>query len=422
MMEPMPQIPMLSYDVVVIGGGPAGMAAAAKAKELGLNVLLLDENDYLGGILPQCIHPGFGIHYFKEELTGPEFASRLAKHLVELGVEYKTSARVLEIKNYSDLEKVVIFTSPTGVYQVWAKAVIYAAGARERHAFEIGIVGDRVSGIYTAGEAQTLMDIYGVLPGKEVVIVGSGDVGLIMARRFALEGAKVKAVIELMPYPGGLARNVMILRDFNIPLYLSHKVVEVRGKGRVQGVKVVKVDENLNEIPGSEFWIEADTLVISAGLVPSVKKLRKIGVEIDPATGGPVVNDRLETSVPGIFVAGNALLINDLVDYVAEQGELAAESAREFIEKGGIESRKWVKVEKGQNVRLIAPHYLSGDRDVYLYLRVSRPMEDVEIRIPEVGKRLRLPVVKPAEMRRLKLKAEEIQKAGEKLTVEVVKA
>ncbi|WP_245250323.1 NAD(P)/FAD-dependent oxidoreductase [Thermococcus stetteri] len=421
-MEPMPQIPMLSYDVVVIGGGPAGMAAAAKAKELGLNVLLLDENDYLGGILPQCIHPGFGIHYFKEELTGPEFASRLAKHLVELGVEYKTSARVLEIKNYSDLEKVVIFTSPTGVYQVWAKAVIYAAGARERHAFEIGIVGDRVSGIYTAGEAQTLMDIYGVLPGKEVVIVGSGDVGLIMARRFALEGAKVKAVIELMPYPGGLARNVMILRDFNIPLYLSHKVVEVRGKGRVQGVKVVKVDENLNEIPGSEFWIEADTLVISAGLVPSVKKLRKIGVEIDPATGGPVVNDRLETSVPGIFVAGNALLINDLVDYVAEQGELAAESAREFIEKGGIESRKWVKVEKGQNVRLIAPHYLSGDRDVYLYLRVSRPMEDVEIRIPEVGKRLRLPVVKPAEMRRLKLKAEEIQKAGEKLTVEVVKA
>ncbi len=177
MMEPMPQIPMLSYDVVVIGGGPAGMAAAAKAKELGLNVLLLDENDYLGGILPQCIHPGFGLHYFKEELTGPEFASRLAKRLVELGVEYRTAARVLEIKNYSDLEKVVIFTSPAGVYQVWAKAIIYAAGARERHAFEIGIVGDRVAGIYTAGEAQTLMDIYGVLPGKEVVIVGSGDVG-----------------------------------------------------------------------------------------------------------------------------------------------------------------------------------------------------------------------------------------------------
>lgn len=415
-----PNIPALRYDVVVIGGGPAGMAAAIKAKELGLNVLLLDENDYLGGILPQCIHPGFGLHYYREELTGPEFASRLAKRLVELGVEYRTSTRVLEIRNYSDLEKVVFFTSPSGAYQVWTKAIIYAAGARERHAFEIGIVGDRVAGIYTAGEAQTLMDIHGIMPGREVVIVGSGDVGLIMARRFALEGAKVKAVVELMPYPGGLARNVMILRDFNIPLYLSHKVVEVRGRGRVEKVKVVKVDENLNET-GEEFWIEADTLVVSAGLVPAVKKLKKIGVEIDPATGGPVVNDRLETSVPGIFVAGNSLLINDLVDYVAEQGELAAEGAKEFIENGGIESRKWIKVEREENVRLIVPHYLSGERDVYLYLRVTRPMENVELRIPEVDKRIRLPVVKPAEMLRIRLKAEEIRKA-ERLTVEVVKA
>ena len=421
MME-MSNIPTLSYDVVVIGGGPAGMAAAIKAKELGLNVLLLDENNYLGGILPQCIHPGFGIHYFGEELTGPEFAARLAKRLVELGVEYRTAARVLEIRNYSDLEKVVVFTSPSGAFQVWTKAIIYAAGARERHAFEIGIVGDRVSGIYTAGEAQTLMDIYGILPGKEIVIVGSGDVGLIMARRFALEGAKVKAVVELMPYPGGLARNVMILRDFDIPLYLGHKVVEVRGKGRVERIKVVKVDENLREIPDSEFWIEADTLVISAGLVPAVKPLKRIGVEIDPATGGPIVNDRLETSVPGIFVAGNALVINDLVDYVAEQGELAAEGAREFIDKGGIESRNWIKVEKGENVRLVVPHYLSGDRDVYLYLRVRKPMEDVELRVPEIGKRIRLPVVKPAEMLRIKLKAEEIRRAGRRLTVEVVRA
>ncbi|NJE30733.1 FAD-dependent oxidoreductase [Thermococcus sp. 18S1] len=415
-----PGIPMLNYDVVVIGGGPAGMAAAVRAKELGLNVLLLDENDYLGGILPQCIHPGFGLHYFREELTGPEFAARLAKRLVELGVEYRTAARVMEIRNYSDLEKVVIFTSPSGAYQAWAKAIIYAAGARERHAFEIGIVGDRVAGVYTAGEAQTLMDIYGVMPGREVVIVGSGDVGLIMARRFALEGAKVKAVVELMPYPGGLARNVMILRDFDIPLYLSHKVVEVRGRGRVEKVKVVKVDENLNEIPGSEFWIEADTLIISAGLVPSVKKLTAIGVEIDPSTGGPVVNDRLETSVPGVFVAGNALLINDLVDYVAEQGELAAEGAKEFIENGGIGSRKWIRVEKGENVRLLAPHRLSGERDVYLYLRVARPMEDVELRIPEVGKRVKLSLATPAEMLRVKLKAEEIRNS-EKLTVEVVR-
>nr|WP_048055134.1 FAD-dependent oxidoreductase [Thermococcus onnurineus] len=411
---------MLNYDVVVIGGGPAGMAAAVRAKELGLKVLLLDDNDYLGGILPQCIHPGFGLHYFKEELTGPEFAARFAKRLVELGVDYRTAARVLEIKNYSDLEKVVVFSSPSGAYQVWTKTIIYAAGARERHAFEIGIVGDRGAGIYTAGEAQTLMDIYGVMLGKEIVIVGSGDVGLIMARRFALEGAKVKAVIELMPYPGGLARNIMILRDFDIPLYLSHKVVEVRGKERVERVKIVKVDENLREIPGTEFWIEADTLIISAGLVPSVKLLTAIGVEIDPTTGGPVVNDLFETSVPGIFAAGNSVIINDLVDYVAEQGELAAEGAKLFIDNEGIPTRRWIKLEKGENVRLLVPHYLSGERDVWIYARVSKPMENVEVRFPEIGKKLRLPVVKPAEMLRMKLRKEEIAKARDGITMEVV--
>ncbi|AFK21647.1 NAD(P)/FAD-dependent oxidoreductase [Pyrococcus sp. ST04] len=406
------------YDVVVIGGGPAGMAAAIRARDLGLRVLLLDDNDYLGGILPQCIHPGFGIHYFKEELTGPEFAYKLMSNLE--GVEVKTSARVLEIINYSDIEKFVVYTSPEGVKKVPTRTIIYAAGARERHAFEIGIVGDRVSGIYTAGEAQTLMDIYGIMPGKEIVIVGSGDVGLIMARRFSLEGARVKAVIELMPYPGGLARNIMILRDFNIPLYLSHKVVEVRGRGRVERVKVVKVDENLREIPGSEFWIKADTLVISAGLIPNVRLLSDIGVVIDPSTGGPVVNDRLETSIPGIFVAGNALLINDLVDYVAEQGELAAEGAKEFIDNGGILSKHWIKIEKGENIRLVAPHYVSGERDVWLYARVRRPMENVVLEFPEIGKRIRLPVVKPAEMLRIKLRAKEIREAENKITIRVI--
>ncbi|ANF23008.1 NAD(P)/FAD-dependent oxidoreductase [Thermococcus piezophilus] len=411
---------IIQYDVVVIGGGPAGMAAAVKAKELGLNVLLLDDNEYLGGILPQCIHPGFGIHYFKEELTGPEFAYRLTKRALELGVDYYTAARVLEIKNYSDIEKVVIFSSPKGAFEVWTKTIIYAAGARERHAFEIGIVGDRGAGIYTAGEAQTLMDIYGIMPGREIVIVGSGDVGLIMARRFALEGANVKAVIELMPYPGGLARNIMILKDFDIPLYLSHKVVEVKGKNRVERVKVIKVDENLNEIPGTEFWIECDTVVISAGLIPSVKLLTNIGAEIDPATGGPIVNDLFETTIPGIFAAGNTVLINDLVDYVAEQGELAAYGAKLFIENGGIPTKHWIKLRKGENVRLLIPHYLSGERDVFIYARVKRPMENVEVRFPEIGKRLRLPIVKPAEMLRLKLRKEDIAKAKDEITMEVV--
>ncbi|EHR78901.1 NADH oxidase [Thermococcus litoralis DSM 5473] len=409
------------YDTIIIGGGPAGLAAAVKAKKLGLKVLLLDENEFLGGILPQCIHPGFGLHYFKEELTGPEFAHRFIREINELNIEHYTNAYVLEIENYSDLEKKVVFSSPEGVKEVWGKTIIYAAGARERHAFEIGIVGDRVAGIYTAGEAQTLMDIYGVMPGKEVVIVGSGDVGLIMARRFALEGAKVKAVIELMPYPGGLARNVMILRDFEIPLYLSHKVVEVRGRKRVEKVKVVKVDENLKEISGSGFWIECDTLLISAGLIPNVKLLKKIGAQIDPLNGGPIVNELLETTIPGIFVAGNALLINDLVDYVAEQGELAALGAKEFIENQGIPSRKWIKLKRGSNVRILAPHYISGERDVYIYARVSRPMENVRVTFPEIRKELRLPVVKPSEMLRIKLKAEEIQKAGKEITMEVEK-
>ncbi len=409
------------YDTIIIGGGPAGLAAAVKAKKLGLKVLLLDENEFLGGILPQCIHPGFGLHYFKEELTGPEFAHRFIREINKLNIEHYTNAYVLEIENYSDLEKKVVFSSPKGVMEVWGKTIIYAAGARERHAFEIGIVGDRVAGIYTAGEAQTLMDIYGVMPGKEVVIVGSGDVGLIMARRFALEGAKVKAVIELMPYPGGLARNVMILRDFEIPLYLSHKVVEVRGRKRVEKVKVVKVDENLKEISGSGFWIECDTLLISAGLIPNVKLLKKIGAQIDPLNGGPIVNELLETTIPGIFVAGNALLINDLVDYVAEQGELAALGAKEFIENQGIPSRKWIKLKRGSNVRILAPHYISGERDVYIYARVSRPMENVRVTFPEIRKELRLPVVKPSEMLRIKLKAEEIQKAGKEITMEVEK-
>lgn len=409
------------YDTIIIGGGPAGLAAAVKAKKLGLKVLLLDENEFLGGILPQCIHPGFGLHYFKEELTGPEFAHRFIREINKLNIEHYTNAYVLEIENYSDLEKKVVFSSPKGVMEVWGKTIIYAAGARERHAFEIGIVGDRVAGIYTAGEAQTLMDIYGVMPGKEVVIVGSGDVGLIMARRFALEGAKVKAVIELMPYPGGLARNVMILRDFEIPLYLSHKVVEVRGRKRVEKVKVVKVDENLKEIPGSEFWIECDTLLISAGLIPNVKLLKRIGAQIDPLNGGPIVNEFLETTIPGIFVAGNALLINDLVDYVAEQGELAALGAKEFIKNQGILSRKWIELKRGSNVRILAPHYISGERDVYIYARVSRPMENVRVTFPEIGKELRLPVVKPSEMLRIKLKAEEMQKAEKEITMEVEK-
>lgn len=409
------------YDVVVIGGGPAGLAAAIKAKEYGLKVLLLENRDVLGGIPLQCVHPGFGLHYFKEDLTGTEFIYRFIEKFRELGIEYYTNSHVVKIDQISDLEKRLKVITPKGVLELTTTTIIYTTGARERHIFEIAITGHRVAGIYTAGEAQTMMDIYGVMPGKEIVIVGSGDVGLIMARRFALEGAKVKAVVEIMPYPGGLTRNIVqCLQDFGIPLYLSHAVTRVEGSKRVEKVIIAKVDEKFNPIPGTEEEIKCDTVVIAAGLIPYLKVLERIGILIDPATKGPIVNDYLETSIPGIFVAGNALVINDLVDYVVEQGEWAAEGAYVYIKNLGIPTQRWKKIVKGRNIRLVAPHYVCGERDVVLYARVQKPEENVKLRFPEIEKEVRLPFVKPAEMIRIKLRKEEIAKAKDKITMEVV--
>lgn len=408
-------------DVLVIGGGPAGLAAAIKATELGLRTLILEEGEYLGGILPQCIHPGFGIHYFREELTGPEFAQKQIQKVLDLGVPYFTNAHVLELSLRSDLEKVVEYLRPGEAGEVRAKTVIYAAGARERHAFEIGITGDRVAGIYTAGEAQTLMDVYGVMPGKEVVIVGSGDVGLIMARRFSLEGAKVKAVIELMRRPGGLARNLTILDDFGIPLYLGHKVVSVKGRKRVERVKVMRVDLDLQPIPGTEFEISCDTVIISVGLKPRVKLLKDAGALIDPSTGGPVVNEYLETTLPGVFAAGNALIINDLVDHVAEQGEVAAEGAEVFVRNDGMPTKKWVRLVKGLNVRALVPHFVSGERNVNLYIRVIDPVKDAAVNVRDVATVLRVPNARPAEMLKVMLKAGLINASLREATIDVVR-
>ncbi|MEM1595672.1 MAG: FAD-dependent oxidoreductase [Desulfurococcaceae archaeon] len=414
---------VLEYDTVVIGGGPAGIAAAIKATELGLKTILIENRDLLGGIPLQCVHPGFGLHYFKEDLTGTQFITRLLDKLEKLKVEYMLKAHVHSIEYLDYNKKIVNVITPQGVMRILTKTIIYTTGARERHIYEIGVVGDRPDGIYTAGEAQTLMDIYGILPGREIVIIGSGDVGLIMARRFSLEGAKVKAVVEILPYPGGLMRNVIqCLRDFNIPLLLGHTVVKVIGKKRVEKVLVAKVDENFKPIPGTEFEIPCDTVVLSVGLRPYLNVLEKLGLHIDPATGGPVVNDYLETNIPGVFVAGNALVINDLVDYAVEQGELAAEGAKIFVENNGIPTKNWKIVEKGRNVRLVVPQMISGEKDVIVYARVSNPEKNVYVEIPELGFRLFNYGVRPAEMIRLKLRKDMFSKIGadiNKITLEV---
>lgn len=411
----------MKYDSIIIGGGPAGLAAAIKAKELGLKVLLLENRDVLGGIPLQCLHPGFGLHYFKEDLTGTEFIYRFINKFQEMEIEHFTNAHLTEIENISDTEKRLRVITPKGLQSFNTKTIIYATGARERHLYEIGVTGKRLPGIFTAGEAQTMMDVYGIMPGKEIVIVGSGDVGLIMARRFALEGATVKAVIELMPFPGGLTRNVIqCLDDFGIPLYLSHSVRRVEGHSSVEKVVISKVNEKLEIIEGTEKEIKCDTVVVAAGLVPYIKYLEKIGVVKDPATRGPIVNEYLETLIPGVFAAGNALVINDLVDHVVEQGELSAIGAFEFVKNNGIPTRKWKRVFRGKNVRLLVPHYISGENDVIIYARVSKPLRKVTVKFPEIGKEVKLPIVKPAEMVSIKLKKEEIQKAVDRITMEVL--
>ncbi|MCC6050527.1 MAG: FAD-dependent oxidoreductase, partial [Thermofilum sp.] len=347
---------------------------------------------------------------------------RLIERVERSGAEVMLKAHVHSIDVEAHDEKVVNVVAPEGVVRVGCRALIYAAGARERTIFEIGVVGDRPAGIFTAGEAQLLMDLYGVLPGREVVIVGSGDVGLIVARRFALEGARVKAVVEIMPWPGGLMRNVVqCLHDFGIPLLLSHAVVRVAGRGRVERVVVGKVGEDLRLLPGTEFEIPCDTVVVAAGLRPNVDLLEKMGAAIDPATGGPVVNELLETTVPGVFAAGNALVVNDLVDYAAEQGERAAEGAKLFVENGGLPTVDWKRVERGRNVRFAVPHYLSGERDVTVYARVQKPERNVMVQVPELGLRRFAIAVRPAEMIRLELGRSAFKRAEfEKLTLEVV--
>ncbi|MGI6107209.1 MAG: NAD(P)/FAD-dependent oxidoreductase [Lachnospiraceae bacterium] len=320
----------LSYDIVIIGGGPAGLAAAVSARQAGeRSILILERDSELGGILNQCIHNGFGLHTFKQELTGPEYAWRYISQVMDLGIEYRLNTMVMDI---SRDRVVTAMNSKDGMFRVRAGAVILAMGCRERPRGALSIPGYRPAGIFTAGTAQRLVNIEGYLPGREVVILGSGDIGLIMARRMTLEGAKVKVVAEIMPYSGGLKRNIVqCLDDFGIPLRLSHTVTDIEGKERISAVTIAQVGPDRKPIPGTEERYTCDTLLLSVGLIPENELSRGAGVKISPVTSGPVVNESLETSIPGIFACGNVLHVHDLVDYVSEEAGKAGRSAVKYI-------------------------------------------------------------------------------------------
>lgn len=328
---------MRDIDLVVIGGGPAGMAAAVEARKNGvLDIVILEREGALGGILQQCIHNGFGLQYFGEELTGPEYAWRFIERVKELNISYCLDTTVLHME--AD-KTVTAINSIDGLFRLKAKAIILSMGCRERTRGALNIPGARPAGIYTAGTAQKYVNILGYLPGKSVVILGSGDIGLIMARRMTLEGAEVKMVCELQPYSGGLTRNIIqCLDDFNIPLKLSHTVVRIHGKERVEGVTVAQVDENRRPMLETSEYVECDTLLLSVGLIPENELSREAGINLDATTSGPIVNDCMETSTEGVFACGNVVHVHDLVDHVSKEGARAGECASRYIQKISLEA------------------------------------------------------------------------------------
>lgn len=416
---------MKKYDIVIIGGGPAGLAAAAAAKKNGIDsILILERDKELGGILNQCIHNGFGLHTFKEELTGPEYAQRFIDQMNVLGIEYFLNTMVMDISH----EKVVTAMNRTdGLFEIQAKAIILAMGCRERSRGALNIPGYRPAGIYSAGTAQRLVNMEGLMPGREAVILGSGDIGLIMARRMTLEGAKVKVVAELMPYSGGLKRNIVqCLDDYGIPLKLSHTVVDIKGKERLEGVTLAEVDNTGKPIPGTEEEYSCDTLLLSVGLIPENELSRGMGVEMSKVTSGPVVNESLETNIEGVFACGNVLHVHDLVDFVSEEAGTAGKNAAAYVKgERGSGSGREIRLNPVDGVRYTVPVSIDParmDENLTVRFRVGAVFSNCYVSAYFDDERVihrKRQIMAPGEMEEIKLTREQLLKYPDLKTITV---